>query len=379
MTRLSPLLALALAGCTHASPAAAPQPAAPVAAAASWSPLETIVGYRLMASGIQGASEFSVLGVSPPVSAVTKSGQRFMIRPGTHEVLRLDDQGGLAAWGGLGGEKGRFNQPASLSASNEAIYVADTFNHRVQIFGHDGQPLGQWGSFGSRPGQLINPRSVEVLPGGLVAVTDDFRVQFFTAPGAFLTELPIAMGAAPKGAAVGAPDAEALRKERDAMLAHLEAMLEDYRQALSGLKPEQRPAARLAMITGLKATAEKLMTQASGQLAAAVITAAVQRLIDASLPPAQQVLSVGMIGSVSQPVNGVRAPGSMGGDLTGAFGEERARLIEQQMAAADASLEGSGMDRVEDLSQKRNEAFERMIAFIKKMQETRSSTVEALR
>ena len=379
MTRLSPLLALALAmvGCTHTAPA--PMPAAPVAAAASWSPLETVVGYRLMSSGISGASDFSVLGVSPPVSAVTPGGQRFMIRPGTHEVLRLDDQDGLAAWGGLGGEKGRFNQPTSLSASHEAVYVADTFNHRVQRFGHDGEALGQWGSFGSRPGQFINPRSVEVLPGGLVAVTDDFRVQFFTAPGAFMAELPIAMGATPKGADGTSPDAEALRHERDAMLAALQAVLQDYSQALSGLRPDQQPAARQAMIAGLKATAGKLMTQASGQLAAAVITAAVRRLIDASLPPAQQVLSVGMIGSVSQPVNGVRAPGIMGGDLTGAFGEERARLIEEQMKAADASLEGSGMDRVEDLSQKRNEAFERMIAFIKKMQETRSSTAEALR
>ncbi|MFP5503769.1 MAG: hypothetical protein ACLGIN_14860, partial [Candidatus Sericytochromatia bacterium] len=296
---LLPLFALALVGCTHQAPAPVPPSAVPVAMAASWSPLETIVGYRLLASGVSGASEFSVLGVSPPVSAVTQGGQRFMIRPGTHEVLRLDDQGGLAAWGGLGGEKGRFNQPASLSASEEVVYVADTFNHRIQRFGHDGQPLGAWGSFGSRPGQLINPRSVEVLPGGLVAVTDDFRVQFFTAAGSFLTELPIAMGAQPKGAVEGAPGAEALRQERDAAIAGIKAVLQEYHQALGELELEQQPDALRDSLAGLKAAAEKFMLQSSGQLATAVVTAAVQRLIEESLPPARKVLSGGMIGDVS--------------------------------------------------------------------------------
>jgi hypothetical protein len=38
------------------------------------------------------------------------------------------------------------------------VYIADTDNHRIQVFDADGTFLGKWGSEGSGDGQFLAPR-----------------------------------------------------------------------------------------------------------------------------------------------------------------------------------------------------------------------------
>ena len=57
------------------------------------------------------------------------------------------------------------------------IHVADTGNHRVQLFRHDGTFLGQFGSYGSGPGELSSPQDIDFGFFGLFVVdTGNHRI-----------------------------------------------------------------------------------------------------------------------------------------------------------------------------------------------------------
>ena len=66
--------------------------------------------------------------------------------------------------------------------------MADTGNHRVQVFTATGEFRGKWGSRGSGDGQFTGPSGLAVDDTGHVYVTDreNHRVQKFTAIGDFL-------------------------------------------------------------------------------------------------------------------------------------------------------------------------------------------------
>ena len=92
-------------------------------------------------------------------------------------------------------------QPASSSrrvqialAPDGSLYVADSLNHRIQHLSPDGTVLQVWGTFadvaqGDAPGGTFNePWGVAVAPDGSVYVADtwNYRIQKFTADGKFL-------------------------------------------------------------------------------------------------------------------------------------------------------------------------------------------------
>jgi DNA-binding beta-propeller fold protein YncE len=68
------------------------------------------------------------------------------------------------------------------------VYVADWFNHRVQMFTTGGTYLGQWGQLGAGNGQFFYPSAIAFDPPGRVLVVDNgnSRVQMFTANGGYL-------------------------------------------------------------------------------------------------------------------------------------------------------------------------------------------------
>jgi len=63
------------------------------------------------------------------------------------------------------------------------VYVVDRINERIQKLSASGQPLAQWGTKGTAPGQFQGPRGVAVDGQGnvYVADTDNHRIQKLSA------------------------------------------------------------------------------------------------------------------------------------------------------------------------------------------------------
>ncbi len=95
-----------------------------------------------------------------------------------------------------GSEPGQFQKPRDMAlAPDGTIYVADTFNNRIQHLASDGSVLQVWGSFadiskGEAPGgTFFEPWGIAVGADGSVFVADTWnhRIQKFTAVGKFVT------------------------------------------------------------------------------------------------------------------------------------------------------------------------------------------------
>jgi DNA-binding beta-propeller fold protein YncE len=120
------------------------------------------------------------------------------------------------AWGGPGGGDGEFSNPWDVAvAPDGTVYVADRGNSRIQYFSPEGEYLGQWGSFGTAPGEFGDDLvGVAVASSGKVFALDagegsGYRVQRFDADGSFEAGWGAATGSAlgqfdqPSGIAVG--------------------------------------------------------------------------------------------------------------------------------------------------------------------------------
>ena len=96
-----------------------------------------------------------------------------------------------AQWGGLGTDPGQLEGPDKLAFDAEGnLYVTEvgtpfTGPSRIQKFSPTGKPLAQWGSFGSAPGQFINPIGIGVDREGDVFVAEEGngRVQKLSSTG----------------------------------------------------------------------------------------------------------------------------------------------------------------------------------------------------
>ncbi len=101
-------------------------------------------------------------------------------------------------FGALGQAKSQFNSPHGfcLGYEGEEIIVADTNNHRIQIFTTTGEYKFHFGVPGRDEGQLWYPRKVTVMRGsGKFVVCDRgnerSRMQIFSSTGQFLKKISI--------------------------------------------------------------------------------------------------------------------------------------------------------------------------------------------
>jgi uncharacterized protein (TIGR03663 family) len=116
----------------------------------------------------------------------------------------------VQAWGRLGTAAGEFNHPRGIALGAEGrLYVADTDNHRIQVFDAQGAFLFQWGSqcnlqtghgcrdpdgegpLASGDGQFQEPWGLAVDPAsGWVYVADTWnhRIQVFDGDGAYVAQ-----------------------------------------------------------------------------------------------------------------------------------------------------------------------------------------------
>ena len=97
--------------------------------------------------------------------------------------------------GGAGSEAGQFQSPRAIAlAPDGSLYVADSLNDRIQHLSPDGKVLQVWGTRadvaqGNAPGGTFNePWGVAVAPDGSVYVADtwNYRIQKFTSDGKFV-------------------------------------------------------------------------------------------------------------------------------------------------------------------------------------------------
>ena len=64
----------------------------------------------------------------------------------------------VLTWGSYGTGDGEFNITGDVGVGpNGLVYVADSGNHRIQVFDTDGNFLFKWGSYGTGDGQFRNP------------------------------------------------------------------------------------------------------------------------------------------------------------------------------------------------------------------------------
>ena len=97
--------------------------------------------------------------------------------------------------GQSGSSPGQFSRPRGIAVAQDGtIYVADTMNHRIQHLSPSGEVLKIWGQYasiedGEAPGGTFNePWGIAVAPDGTVYVADTWnhRIQHFTSDGEFL-------------------------------------------------------------------------------------------------------------------------------------------------------------------------------------------------
>lgn len=118
-----------------------------------------------------------------PVQRLAEGGPRLVTDE--HRLLLAD---GTTSIGTFGGRPGLFDRPRGIAVDRGRIFVADTGNHRVQVFAEDGELLHQVGLHQLEPregkGRMHYPTSIAVSPAGdrlFVAEPLEGRVQVFRA------------------------------------------------------------------------------------------------------------------------------------------------------------------------------------------------------
>jgi DNA-binding beta-propeller fold protein YncE len=90
----------------------------------------------------------------------------------------------LNSFGHPGNGPGEFNRPEGLCVdAQDRLYVADSCNHRIQIFSREGKLVRTYGKAGSGPGELSYPYDICVDNSGRQYVCEfgNSRIQIFDA------------------------------------------------------------------------------------------------------------------------------------------------------------------------------------------------------
>ena len=128
----------------------------------------------------------------PTALAFDSDDRLYMADEYNHRITVFDRAGNfLSSWGAQGDASGQFNGPSGIACDAEDnLYVVDHLNNRVQKFTTQGRHLLEWGTEGGADGYFNLPWGVTVDSVGNVYVADwrNDRIQKFSQDGKFLAK-----------------------------------------------------------------------------------------------------------------------------------------------------------------------------------------------
>lgn len=138
---------------------------------------------------------------APHALAVAADGSLYVVDSSNNRVTHLSPSGQvLQTWGSKAdvaqgaAPGGTFNEPWGIAVGPDgSVYVADTWNYRIQKFTAEGEFLTMWGFFGGAaeaPGAFYGPRGLAVDDLGrlYVADTGNKRIVIFDENGGYITQ-----------------------------------------------------------------------------------------------------------------------------------------------------------------------------------------------
>jgi predicted membrane-bound mannosyltransferase/DNA-binding beta-propeller fold protein YncE len=137
---------------------------------------------------------------NPRNISVSPDGSIYVADTNNHRIQHLNQDGEVQKlWGSFAdisqgsAPAGTFYEPWGIAVGPDmSVYVADTWNHRIQKFSEDGEFITMWGFFGQAetPYAFWGPRAVAVDSDGNVYVTDtgNKRVVIFDEDGEYITQ-----------------------------------------------------------------------------------------------------------------------------------------------------------------------------------------------
>ncbi len=132
---------------------------------------------------------------APRNLAIGPDGRLYVADSGNHRIQVFTAEGEfVTTWGAFGSQPGTFNEPWGIAVDEEFVYVADTWNFRLQKFTLDGEFVAVLGEAGEPAegetggGLFFGPRDIIFLPDGNLLITDtgNHRLQVLTPEGDFV-------------------------------------------------------------------------------------------------------------------------------------------------------------------------------------------------
>ena len=117
------------------------------------------------------------------------TGQLYIADRYNHQIQVLNnDLSYFNSFGTYGSAPEQFNQPLGLDFDNEGyLYVVDANNHCIKKYTSTGQYISKFGSLGTNPGQLCGPISITVYKNLVyVCECDNNRISIFDTNGCFM-------------------------------------------------------------------------------------------------------------------------------------------------------------------------------------------------